>query len=238
MFFWVFNLESDLCTWVRCHRTSTAWLANKSYLHPGIKTFSACLFKIFLRLEDDLVSPSTHLFILQPSLIGSSWRQQVQAPPIGICDAAKYDCLSVSGYSKWSTYPWANGLKMSTFLCPLWWIWMLTSTPSAGLPRETSRTLGSQWSLAISFRHKCSPWHVMGPFDIMTSITRNPAVCMALYMLSWSFESHAKELQNAEKCPCPSPPSLGEDRWSAPQSPVGLRMGTTPFWREITCSLK
>jgi len=67
MFFWVFNLESDL--------------------HPGIKTFSACLFKIFLRLEDDLVSPSTHLFILQPSLIGSSWRQQVQAPPIGICDA-------------------------------------------------------------------------------------------------------------------------------------------------------
>lgn len=66
VFFWVFNLESNL--------------------HPGIETFSACLFKIFLRLEDDLVSPSTHLFILRRSLIGSSWGQHIQASPIGICD--------------------------------------------------------------------------------------------------------------------------------------------------------
>lgn len=66
MFFWVFDLESNL--------------------HPGIETLSTCLFKILLRLEDDLVSPSIYLFILQPSLIGSSWRQHVQASPIGICD--------------------------------------------------------------------------------------------------------------------------------------------------------
>lgn len=67
MFFWVFDLESDL--------------------HPGIETLSACLFKILLRLEDDLVSPSAHLFILQSGLIGSAWRQHVQASPIGICNA-------------------------------------------------------------------------------------------------------------------------------------------------------
>lgn len=66
MFFWVFDLESNL--------------------HPWIEAFSTCLFKILLRLKDDLVSPSNYLFILQPSLIGSSWGQHVQASPIGICD--------------------------------------------------------------------------------------------------------------------------------------------------------
>lgn len=74
MFLRVFNLESDL--------------------HPGIETFSACLFKILLRFEDDLVSPSIHSFILQPGLIGSPWRQHVQASPIGICNAMR----------KWTEY--------------------------------------------------------------------------------------------------------------------------------------
>lgn len=96
MFFWVFDLKSNL--------------------HPGIETFSVCLFKILLRLKDDLVSPSNHFFILLPSLIGSSWRQQVQASPIGICDTM---CKWIEDVDIFLSFKFMIGLDVN--LHPLCW---------------------------------------------------------------------------------------------------------------------
>lgn len=138
MLVWVFNLERDLGS-----ELSKGLLVEgvTNYLNPWVKTSSSCFLEICLGFEYDLVDARISFLFFLPFLSKATRREERGAATIRVG-------YTIQSNSEWIIdsiqrhNPWASGLKIWMSLLVAWWyIWRLTSIPSAGLPIDASRTI-------------------------------------------------------------------------------------------------